>query len=315
MKKMIAVLAALVIISLVLIYTFIPGTITVSKSVFVKANEDAVFRKLRNDSSWTDWWPGSSSVNNQGKRVFTWNEKNNFLVMGEFFNAIRIGSSLDGDSSESILSFLPGNKDSMEVRWQTSFTTDKNPITRVREYFFANRINAAFDAIINTLGKYISEVKNIYGFPFKEETVPFEFLVSIKDKFDHDPTTVEIYSMINKLKPYIQQNEAKETGSPLLYTWLADSTHFEAQLAVPIDKKIPETKEFSLKWMLKGGNIIAANVSGGKQTVAHAMKAIDLYVGDHKRNRVAIPFQQLITNRLTEKDTSKWVTKVYYPVI
>ena len=29
----------------------------------------------------------------------------------------------------------------------------------------------------------------------------------------------------------------------------------------------------------------------------------------------AIPFESLITNRLEEPDTSKWVTKIYYPFL
>lgn len=315
MKKLIAVAATLVIISLILTYTLIPGTITVSKSVFVKANQDAAFRKLKNASSWTEWWPGTSTVSKEGKQVFTWKEKNNFEVESDFFNAFRIGASFDGDSSESILSFLPDTNDSMEIRWQTSFTTDNNPVTRIREYFFAKRINNAFESLIHKLGTYLSDAKNVYGFPFKEETVPFEFLISTKQEFDHKPTVTEVYAMIGKLKDYSQENKSKETGAPLLYSWPVDSTRFEAQVALPVDKKLPETKNFSLKWMLKGGNIIAAELTGGPHTITEAMKQIDLYVGDHKRSRVAIPFQQLITNRLTESDTTKWITKVYYPVI
>jgi hypothetical protein len=38
------------------------------------------------------------------------------------------------------------------------------------------------------------------------------------------------------------------------------------------------------------------------------------YVEDNKKTSPAIPYQSLITNRLTETDTTKWVTKLYYPV-
>jgi hypothetical protein len=38
------------------------------------------------------------------------------------------------------------------------------------------------------------------------------------------------------------------------------------------------------------------------------------YISDHQYADAAVPYQSLITNRVTEKDTTKWVTKICYPV-
>jgi hypothetical protein len=35
---------------------------------------------------------------------------------------------------------------------------------------------------------------------------------------------------------------------------------------------------------------------------------------DYGKSVVAIPFQYLVTDRLAEKDSSKWVTKIYQPI-
>ena len=34
---------------------------------------------------------------------------------------------------------------------------------------------------------------------------------------------------------------------------------------------------------------------------------------DNALSSPAIPFESLVTNRMQEPDTSKWVTKIYYP--
>jgi hypothetical protein len=38
------------------------------------------------------------------------------------------------------------------------------------------------------------------------------------------------------------------------------------------------------------------------------------YFADYKRVAMAIPFEYLVTDRETETDTTKWVTRIYAPV-
>ncbi|HCL84759.1 MAG TPA: hypothetical protein DIC22_12330, partial [Chitinophagaceae bacterium] len=63
------------------------------------------------------------------------------------------------------------------------------------------------------------------------------------------------------------------------------------------------------------GNFLCAEVKGGPFTVNEAVKQLDFFLQDHNKTQIAIPFQQLITNRLSEPDTSKWITRVYLPVV
>jgi len=36
---------------------------------------------------------------------------------------------------------------------------------------------------------------------------------------------------------------------------------------------------------------------------------------DYQRAIIAIPFQMLITDRTKETDSTKWITRLYYPVV
>jgi hypothetical protein len=84
---------------------------------------------------------------------------------------------------------------------------------------------------------------------------------------------------------------------------------------MPLNKKLPGTDSISVKQMLKNGNILVTEVTGGKNTIEYALKQIEKYISDHQRSIVAIPFQSLETDRLTVTDSTKWITKIYYPVI
>jgi hypothetical protein len=58
-----------------------------------------------------------------------------------------------------------------------------------------------------------------------------------------------------------------------------------------------------------------SEVKGGSYTADEAQKQLELFIGDYGRSKIANSFQLLVTNRLKEPDTLKWLTKIYVPVI
>jgi hypothetical protein len=120
--------------------------------------------------------------------------------------------------------------------------------------------------------------------------------------------------MIQSLKNYIGQNNASEKNAPMLNIFEIDSTHYEAMTAIPVDRQLPQTKEFAPKFLLKGGNILEAEIRGGPNTIEKALDEIENYRTDYKFTSPAIPYQLLLTDRMKEKDTAKWITRIYYPV-
>jgi len=66
---------------------------------------------------------------------------------------------------------------------------------------------------------------------------------------------------------------------------------------------------------LKGGFILEGEVKNGPYTIDAAMEQLEVYRADHQYTSPAIPYQLLVTDRLKETDTSKWITKLYYPIL
>jgi hypothetical protein len=67
--------------------------------------------------------------------------------------------------------------------------------------------------------------------------------------------------------------------------------------------------------MLGGGNILITEIKGGSASIDKAFKEMENYVSDYRRTPPAIPFQSLVTDRMKEPDTSKWITRIFYPVM
>ena len=126
------------------------------------------------------------------------------------------------------------------------------------------------------------------------------------------PSTSKIYSAIDSIKNYISLNNAKETNYPMLHI-LQDSGLYKTQVAIPVNMVIPQSRIYLVKRMVPG-KILVGEIKGGNYSTGEALRQMQIFMTDNALSSPAIPFESLITNRMEEPDTSKWVTKIYYPV-
>jgi hypothetical protein len=164
------------------------------------------------------------------------------------------------------------------------------------------------------LKEFFSDPDKVYGYKIESQQVKEASLISVRQEFDHDPSTEEIYALIEELSSYIQKQGAKETGLPMLNVLVVDGNKHLSMVAIATDRDLAATDRYVLKKMLLNGNILVAEVQGGKHAIDACLQAVEHYVKDQNKMSPAMPFQRIITNRMTEKDTSKWITTINYPV-
>jgi len=86
------------------------------------------------------------------------------------------------------------------------------------------------------------------------------------------------------------------------------------RVALPTDKVIPNSGNVQSK-DVPTDKFLQADVHGGESAVRTALGSMNSYISDYGRTIMAIPFAVLITDRRLERDTAKWVTRIYYPLI
>jgi hypothetical protein len=77
---------------------------------------------------------------------------------------------------------------------------------------------------------------------------------------------------------------------------------------------VPENGAVLFRRMVPG-NILVTEVTGGQATVDDGFRQLEFFLSEHSLTSPGMPFQSLVTDRLAEKDTSKWITKLYYPIM
>ena len=305
MKKVLIGLVLSIAFLLAAVYLFIPRKIKIEVTVPLNAALPGVFRTLINDSNWNKWWPGETP--------FAYN-KQTYSIKRRLFNVFDIDIYSDKDTINSQMELVLINENTMTILWNAEQVSSSDPFKRFERYRHARQTEKNINAILQSLKTFLQKKENIYGVEIKKTLVKDSVLITTRRQFDHYPNAQEVDSMIQSLKKYISQNNAIEKNSPMLNVFELGNSRYEAMTAIPVDKVLPKTDEFAPKFLLKGGNILEVKIQGGPYTIEKGLKELENYRADYKFNTPAIPYQLLVTDRTKEPDTTKWITRLYYPV-
>jgi effector-binding domain-containing protein len=218
------------------------------------------------------------------------------------------------NSVSTELIFLPHEDDSTVLTWNGLEEANSNPFSRMSNFSWIKNINNDLHFLLSKIQSFYSNEDNVYGLHIQKDFVADSNFIFTSTTSANYPATDIIYKMIDRLRNYVSKNGAKETGYPMLNI-LKEGDAYVVKVALPIDERLADSGDIKYRWMLKGGNILVAEVKGGPHQIEKAFNEMADYVEDHGRVAPAIPFQSLITDRRQEPDTNKWVTKIYWPVM
>ncbi|HUQ67409.1 MAG TPA: GyrI-like domain-containing protein [Flavitalea sp.] len=295
---------------LISIYWFLPRTITVSATAISKVSDEAVYRSLVNFNNWEKWWPEKQT---NAKKDTLYFKGSLYHLRKLRYRAFAIDIMEGGKiyPSELILATMRNNTIVME--WKTNITSGYEPFSKIDVYKKSRTVQKNTQAILSCLKSFMNKTENLYGVNIRETKVKDSVIVVSEKTSRQYPSTSEIYAIVKSLKKHIGKKHAKELNYPMLNV---DTTSgkFLTRVGIPVNKDLDvKGTHFAIKRMVLG-NILVADVKGGPCSIKNALEEFERYLYDYRRRSPAIPYQTLITDRLNEHDTSKWVTKICYPV-
>ena len=312
MKKGLLISIVILLLALGAIYLFIPANLKISRTIRIEANKEALYRKLSQSAAWAEWWPGAKIPDETGAWVL---DGALFQPLEQKMLSLSVLLKEGSVETTADLTLIAIKTDSCLLNIETCIPGSNNPFSRVNNYLKAVKIKDHFATMLNAINSQYSKIPALYGYDIRKEKVVDSNLVYISATSKGLPAVEQVYRMVSKLKGYIQTQQAAETGHPMLNVFTTDSLNYQVRVAIPVNRRLPDAGEIHYKWMLGGGNILIMEVKGGPAEIKKAYTEINHYVNDYKRIAPAIPFESLVTDRSVEKDSTKWVTRIYYPVI
>lgn len=308
MKKITLFVLVLLVIATAAVYFFIPASQPFTSQASFACPQPALTRFITDKNKWLQWWPGKklNDSNFEYKNVIYTVKK---LQLDGFIVAV----SDDKSTATGKFEITPGDENLSGLSFSTQFVFPANPFKRTAAYFESRHIKKNITGLLADIKKFFDREENVYGMKVERQKVTDTLLIAAKQLFTHYPGTAEIYEMINKLQQYIQQQGGKEQNAPMLNVYKESDTEYNVMVAIPTITALPSSGNILFKKMVPG-YILVSKIKGGPGAVQKAEEEMHRYAIDYGKLSPAIPYQSLITNRSAEKDSSKWETKIYFPI-
>lgn len=313
MKKLFYLILAFIAVLFLCIHLIIPGRVHELKKIAVHAPESAILNYLIMKKGWKKWWPNKNGIDRKDSSTFTYKGVS-FKIDKSTLTEITLMVT-DGDKKfPSVIRISPGNGLSNNILWSFTYSTSNNPVKRFIQFERSRELAKYSGELLGQFREFIETDENIYGIKIEYAKVQDSLVVSRKIIAEQYPDTREVYRMIEGLRSYAKHHKIEKRGLPMLNVTQSGEKEFHVTVALPVSKRAPESKDIRYKQMVLG-NILVTEVRGGTHTVQQAMAQLKQYIHDNRHTSPAIPFQVLVTDRQAEPDTSRWISRLYYPIL
>jgi hypothetical protein len=315
MKKRITIVSGFLLLLVAFIYLFIPETLHVVQTTLLKGNQHGVYRALVNTDKWEKWFPKEHQAHlpsDSIAKAYQYNQIS-FRPSRQLFDGMEVYIEKNNIVVPSVIIVEGVQIDSAAIQWKFDIATGWNPYKRMQHYLYAKKVQGTVASVMEHLKRFLENRQHVYDLRIEQEKVKDTFLVTLKSVLPRYPETATIYSMIGRLNKYIRDQHAEATNYPMMHVQQLDSNRYETMVAVPVNSKLPDHPPILFKRMV-AGNILVADVKGGRENINNAFRKLEDYVEDYKKVSPALPFESLVTNRLAMPDTARWMTKIYYPI-
>ena len=291
----------------------VPAKPVVSHLAVVNASAKSIYRSVTNGAMIQKWWGDSSlaplpvSNNEFAANGF------NYHFKPQMYNGAEVTISKGNTTWPSVMSIASIVQDSSLVEWKAEWPSTLNPLQRLQHYWQARQVKQQMGAVMQRFTAFMNRKENVYGLNIVKAKVADTIILTQKRVLKHFPTPDVYYGMIQELEQYLTTKGVQATNYPMLNISALNSEEIGVMVGIPINKDVAEKAPFQIKRMIPG-NILVAEVTGGTNTVENALYEMQNYVQENGLLPPALPYQQLVTNRLAVQDTTKWVTKLYFPV-
>lgn len=334
--KIIGIILGALVLIVVIIGVIAPKSIVVERSIAIKAPKEMVKAEVSSFKSFEIWNPfddedtavvqSMEGTDGTVGSKFIWDGQvtgagtQTITAINDSMVAIDLLFTKPFESASNVYYKYTGGGDSTLLTWGYTDTLG-----------FVESIFCMFMDMDKMLGgtyeKGLVSVKSILeakaalpktygGYIIEETTFPAQRYIAFVDSIHQDSIMSFHNKNFNLLATELAKAKVMPAGNPtgVYFTWDIASRTTKLAAAMPIDSAANISKiKKAMEWKSEASNALKIVYTGdyAKMDVAH--KGFYEYIAEHKLTMSTV-IEEYVSNPMTEKDSSKWVTNIYYLV-
>ncbi len=323
----------------IIIALFVPAECHIERSTVINAPAATVYAQVNNFHNWKSWsywdnidtvtmkdsfagpeagvgaahyWDSPNKNVGKGHLVITKSEPNTFVETELFFDGM--GSSLGG---WKMMDTVGGTK-------VTTYMDMISPFFMRPMILFMNMekmLGGDFEKSLAGL-KRVSEAKAneapVSNVKIEATTVGTMKMMSIMDSCTSADISAKLGALYGEILAANAKQNLKQEGAPFAVYHKAvnnpdGSMFFVLQAGIPVDKA-GKTDGRVKYWEAPSGNVVKGSHYGSYDSTPITHQAMDKWMVANGKTVVGAPWEVYVTDPGVEKDPSKWLTEIYYPV-
>ncbi len=328
--KIIGIALLVLIVLIFAVSAFLPSKVKVERQISIKADRMLVYDQvniLKNWGNWSPWHRIDSAIvltfsgPESGKgAAFAWSSKHKQVGNGKLTTL----STTPSDTIKMEVDFGENGKmeadfifvqsaDSVIVTWEMDMDLGWNPIAKFFGLAMDKIIGPDFERGLRDL-KTLTESAP-HSSEMKIEQVSIQ---SQKYLFKHVTCPAseigkELASAYTEIGELMQKNSLQLSKSPFAMYYEYQPTKFVFDACIFVDKDVKTAGNVKLSEM-KAGNAVVAHYYGAYEKTGGVYQIVTKWLKDNNKKSNGAAWEEYVTDPRAEKDTAKWLTKIYFPI-
>ncbi|MFP4060544.1 MAG: SRPBCC family protein [Bacteroidales bacterium] len=329
--KIILISLGIILGILLIIYLVAPTEVVVERSKKMDAPVTTIFNQVNNLKNWEDWspWhkidPGMQITyeKEEGEGAsYSWQSDHGRVGDG----ALKILESIPYEYIETEMNFgeqgiangyyrFEEIDDSVMVTWGMITEVGWNPMGKFFGLFMDKMVGSDFEQGLENLAevskKEAEKIKGAYQVNL-EEIGPYTF-IGLPYTTTMDEIGNSIGQAFGKLVNYIERNELQMAGAPFVMYHSWSDTAVVMEPAIPVNKKVNAEESYHVG-ELHEMEAAVIDYYGAYDKIGIAHETMDEWLASNHREHGGPVMEVYKTDPISEPDTTKWLTKVIYPL-
>jgi len=328
LKKILLVLLVIIVI-VVVVGFFLPRHVHVERSLVIKAHRGLVYNQviiLKNWESWSAWHKLDSAMKltyagpSMGMGAsYAWESKMEDVGNGELtivkdvpFDSI--GTTMDfRENGKATSAFVFQDQDGgTKVTWSLETDMGPNPFYHYIGLFLEGKLGKEFMTGLENIRKIVEANPNamLKVEPGTINDIPYLF---IREKVSMENIGTKMAEFYGEIQQYTKAKGVAIAGYPFSISYSWANNEFDMADAFPVATAVAGEGRIQSS-MIKAGNVIKCDYYGSYEGTGLPHSVVETWIKANNKKLNGQPWEEYITDPMTEPNPEKWLTRVYWPV-
>jgi effector-binding domain-containing protein len=314
---------------------FLPGTVVVKRSRVMPISKESAYENiavLQNWKNWMTWakldpnaaYTYSSEPANKVGDFYTWKGNKDMgegkMTIKEIYgtDSIRFEIDFAGQGISPVIFNIASKGDSTEVTWTMKF--DFPFYARFMGFMMDGVMGKDFEEGLAGIEKIgLAQPVGASKSQFSVEDSKPMMCLTMLDSCTVDPKIIgdKYNSMFGQLDAEMKAQKLSQAGAPFAVTIKYDMNNnfMVFSPGIPVSAEVKDVKNKKIKFAkYDAQKCLVYNYYGDYSTMQASYEAMYKHIGENKMEVAGYSWEEYITDPMVEKDTAKWLTKIYIPI-